>query len=310
MIVPNSAARNRSLSFTARGILQHLLSLPDGAKEDVRTLADRNPGVGRKGVENAVNELVAAGYYFRRTYRDDSGQVRTEVHVYDTPQSEDSPLPVMPGTGTPGTGHTGTLPTGVKEVVVKEVRKEPSLPSVSQVQTPAAPAAREGTKAKSTKAPKLTDGPLREAARILDRLKAIDTRLGLSRRQVEDLAPLVGAWLGNGATIAEITDAVVQGLPAKVYAPAKIVADRLTRKMPEPRRQWATYADCADGCGRVLPAGQDSGICGVCAGVVPAPFLQELAAESAGPVEPDPLVIERAASIRDAMRAARSAVSA
>lgn len=307
-MVPNSLARNRRLSFTARGLALHLISLPDGAKEDVRTLADRNPGVGRKGVANALDELVAAGYYLRFTIRDpETGKVWTETSIHDTPQSQDSPLPVMPGTGRPGSAEAGTLPTGVKNLVSKNVEKEPSLPSVSQVRTPAAPAAREDIapqEASDGEVPTLGD-----AVRVLSRLGAVDSRLKLSRRQVDDLAPLAGAWLGNGATVAEITDAVVQGLPAKVYSAAKLVADRLTRKMPEPRRQWRTFTDCADGCGRVLPEGQDSVICGVCAGVVPAPFLQELAAQAAGPVEPDPVVIERVASLRDAMRAARSAVA-
>ena len=71
-----------SPQFTARGILGYLLSLPDGAREDVRTLADKNPGLGRRGVAKALDELVALGYYVRRTVRDEiSGQVRTETHV-------------------------------------------------------------------------------------------------------------------------------------------------------------------------------------------------------------------------------------
>ncbi|MFD3659070.1 hypothetical protein ACFWVF_00475 [Streptomyces sp. NPDC058659] len=142
-----------------------------------------------------------------------------------------------------------------------------------------------------------------EAARILARLEAVDARLRLSQRQAQALVPLAAQWLQNGASVTEITDAVVQGLPAKVYAPAKLVADRLTRKLPAPRRAWAQYAECSDGCGRVLPAGQDSGICGVCAGVVPAPAVRELMTDRT----PDPAVTRVADDIRAALRARRSA---
>ncbi|MFE5616269.1 hypothetical protein [Streptomyces sp. NPDC056524] len=295
-VVPNALARNRKLSFTARGVAVHLISLLDGAQETVRTLADRNPGVGRKGVANALDELVAAGYYFRFTIRDtDTGQVWTETAIHDTPQMEDSPVPASPAPGDPAPGNAGTLPTGVKDPVSKDLGKTPSLPSVDQVQTPAPPA-REGSN-------KASQDHALEAARILSRLEAVDFRLRLSRRQTQALAPLAAQWLQNGASVAEITDAVVQGLPAKVYAPAKLVADRLVRKLPAPRRAWAQYADCSDGCGRVLPAGQDSGICGVCAGVVPAPAVRELTADRT----PDPAVAPAADGIRAALKARRSA---
>lgn len=104
---------------------------------------------------------------------------------------------------------------------------------------------------------------------------------------------------------------MVQGLPCKVYAAAKLVADRLTRKMPTPRRKWRTFAECSDGCGRLLPTGQDSGQCGVCAGTTKAPFLQELAVQAA---KSDPTfsvdVHDTADSIRAATRARRQGVAA
>ncbi|MFI9076092.1 helix-turn-helix domain-containing protein [Streptomyces sioyaensis] len=289
MIIPNSAARHRGLSFTARGILIHLLSLPDGAKEDVRTLADRNPGVGRRGVSKAVQELEDAGYYFRRTIRDpETGRVWTETFVYDTPQ--DWPLPASPGTGSPVVGNAGMLPSGVKDVSSKNLDKTLSSPSARKLQRSAA-LAREGFQE--------NEHPAQEAVRVLNDLKAVDARLRLSQRQVQELAPLAAQWLQNGTTAAEITDALTQGLPAKVYCAAKLVADRLTRKFPAPRRRWADYADCAE-CRNPLPAGQ-SGICATCTGVVLHPDLQALAAGSA----PDPAVAARASEIRAALRARR-----
>ncbi|KWT60570.1 hypothetical protein ADL21_18100 [Streptomyces albus subsp. albus] len=285
-MLANGTIRDRRLSFTARGILAHLLSLPDGAREDVRTLADRNPGVGRRGVSKAVQELEDAGYYVRRTIRDpETGRVWTETFVYDTPQ--DSPLPASPGTGAPETTKAGTLPSGVKELSKTPEKTFPS-PSVPKVQAPAAPV-REGFQE--------NEPETQDAARVLARLEAVDGRLRLSQPQVQELAPLAAQWFQNGASAGEITEAVTQGLPAKVWAPAKLVADRLTRKIPVPRRRWAEFADCS-GCRTPLPAGR-SGLCAVCSGAALHPDLQTLAVDDV----PDPAVVARAAEIRAAMRA-------
>ncbi|WP_328691197.1 helix-turn-helix domain-containing protein [Streptomyces caniferus] len=296
-VMSNGVLRDRRLSFTARGILGHLLSLPDGAREDVRTLADRNPGVGRRGVANAVQELVDAGYYVRRNVRDpETGRVRTETFVFDTPQTDASPLPASPGTGTPAVGNAGTLPSGVKDLVSKTPANPSPSPAVEAAPAPVAPVVREGDL-------KDSHGPHRtEAARILARLVSVDGRLKLSDRAVQELVPLAAQWLENGATVTDLTDAVVQGLPVKVYSASKLVADRLTRKLPAPRRAWSEFADCGT-CRNPLPAGQSSGICATCAGVVPHPDLVALAANST----PDPTVQAHAAGIRAALRARRVA---
>ncbi|NUK41793.1 hypothetical protein HRW13_13050, partial [Streptomyces lunaelactis] len=155
-------------------------------------------------------------------------------------------------------------------------KKTPPSPPAEEP-APAAPApAREGFSQKQ-------DKQTAEAARILRRFAAIDSRLSMSERQVAKLALSVADWLDRGATIGEITDAVTQGLPAKVYSAARLVADRLDRKRPERKRQWKQFADCATvGCGRLLPAGQESGICGVCSGVELTDFARELIAASQG----------------------------
>ncbi|MFE0771956.1 hypothetical protein [Streptomyces sp. NPDC058861] len=255
--MPNSTARNRKLSFTARGLWLHLISLPDGAKEDVRTLADNNPGVGRKGVANALDELVAEGYYFRFTIRDpETGRVWTQTALHDLPQTERSPVPAPPATGRPAPGSAGTSPSG-KRNSSKDQGKIPPLPPQD---SDGLTGAEQGEGASEKQ-----DKQAAEAVRILRRFAAIDSRLNLSERQVAKLAPSVADWLDRGATIGEITDAVTQGLPAKVYSAARLVADRLDRKRPERKRQWKRYTDCPEGCGNLLPAGQESGICTECA---------------------------------------------
>ncbi|MFI1655607.1 hypothetical protein ACH4ZU_11970 [Streptomyces sp. NPDC020472] len=255
--MPNRTARNRRLSFTARGLWLHLISLPDGAKEDVRTLADNNPGVGRKGVANALDELVAEGYYFRFTIRDsETGRVWTETAIHDLPQAEDAPVPASPATGDPAPGGAGASPSGERNFSKDQGKIPPFPPRASDA--PAGPERGEGDREKQ-------DKQTAEAARILRRFAAIDTRLKLSERQIAKLAPSVADWLDRGASIGEITDAVTQGLPAKVYSAARLIADRLDRKRPERKRQWKQYADCGEGCGNLLPAGQESGICTECA---------------------------------------------
>lgn len=296
-IIPNAIARNRGLSFTARGILVHLLSLPSGARVDVKTLADQNPGVGRKGVANALDELVAAGYYVRHTGRDPkTGRVRTETAVYDTPQGQEepavSPLPASPGTGEPADGKAGTLPTGVKELGCKDLENPSPSPSVQEPAVEAPVAAREGSSESQD---------LRQAVAVLARLEDADRRLRLSRKDLLRLAPLAARWLERNVPATELVDAVVQGLPPTVYSPARLVADRLTRKLPEPRRTWARYAECGQ-CRNPLPAGQSSGICAGCAGVAPAVPSEDPEALSA-------FVSARASAVRAAMRAARSAVA-
>ncbi|MFZ3499222.1 hypothetical protein ACODT5_39450 [Streptomyces sp. 5.8] len=135
---------------TPRGLLAYLLSLPDGAREDVRTLADKNPGLGRRGVSKTLDELVEIGYYVRRTVRDqDSGQVRTETYVFDTPQATGAaPLPAPAGTGEAEDGKAGTFPKGNKNS-----EEEPTHPVPAVADEPPAGRAEGATPDEPTPAP-------------------------------------------------------------------------------------------------------------------------------------------------------------
>ncbi|MEU6667587.1 helix-turn-helix domain-containing protein [Streptomyces sp. NPDC046727] len=266
-VLPNTVLRDRRLSFSARGILAYLLSLPDGAREDVRTLADRNPGLGRRGVSKAVDELIEHGYYVRRTWRDaETGRVRTETFVFDVPQDAASPLPPSSGTGCPGGGETGTLPTGVKNP-----GEEPSptpAPASSSVDSAA-----EGGREEASQQQEEASPEVGRAAAVLGRLGAVEPKLSLGAAEVLKIAPLAAEWLRRGVSELELRNALVSGLPASVIAPARFLTNRLERKMPAPRRAVdpaapavAVRAECGE-CGRPLPLGQSQGICGQCAGV-------------------------------------------
>ncbi|NWF28261.1 hypothetical protein HW130_18635 [Streptomyces sp. PKU-EA00015] len=292
VIIANKAIQDPRISHTARGILALVLSLPSGVKENVRTLSDNYPQ-GRNAVAKAVAELREFGYWVTKTGRDDeTNQIVSSVDVYELPNLAPAPVPTRPITSPAATRKAGTSPYGEKDSS-KHGEKNPPFPPAEPAQDEAAPfgaGEREGSSEKQD------DKQSAEAARILRRLAAIDTRLKLSDRQVSKLLPSVADWMDRGATIAEITDAVTQGLPAKVYSASKLIADRLDRKRPERKRQWKQYADCADGCGRVLPAGQESGICGICSGVQPSAVARELLSEAeSGPLAPEGLAAFRAA---------------
>jgi len=61
-IVGNHLAQHRELSLTAIGLATHILSLPEGAPVDIRSLAERFPE-GRDRVAFALRELEAHGIW-------------------------------------------------------------------------------------------------------------------------------------------------------------------------------------------------------------------------------------------------------
>lgn len=275
-VLGNEVLRDRRLSFTARGILAYLLSLPDGSREDVRTLADKHPGVGRRGVAKAVDELVQYGYYARRTVRDPlTGHVHTETFVSDTPPTEDRPQPPgsdpdpTPGTGEGKTGRAGASPQGTKTS-----GEEPSLPEAHEaheaLQAPEAPAPPEppGTVGQSA-----TQGTARGAA-LLARITAYEPRLRLGVTEMLALAPLAQRWLEHGVSDLEARSLLTDGLPRFVYSARALLADRLVRKLPAPRAPRdpaapaAPPAECGV-CRDPLPA--PDAHCGQCAGARTAP---------------------------------------
>lgn len=85
--VANSAARDRSISWRARGLLVELLSYPDGWETSVDKLVALGQLAeggceGRDAMRSAMNELVAAGYVLRTKYRD-GGKWMTTLDVSD-----------------------------------------------------------------------------------------------------------------------------------------------------------------------------------------------------------------------------------
>ncbi|MFF5926578.1 helix-turn-helix domain-containing protein [Streptomyces hydrogenans] len=328
VIIANKAIQDRRLSHTARGILALLLSLPDGVRMNVRTLADDYPQ-GRRAVERAVSELRLLGYWVTLTVRDErTHRIASTVDVYELPLLAPAPVPTRPVTGPVDTGNAGTFPSGEKNEGKHRERKgdeHPPFPPVEPEPEPAAapapapapepepeaapPAPQAAGEGHSDPTPDLAPTPdlepdpapdlpqAAEAARVLRGLASVDARLRLSARQVARLVPSVADWLDRGATVTEILDALTQGLPRTLYSAPAVLADRLDRKRPAHRRRWKTYADCADGCGRLLPEGRDSGACGACEGgaepSVPDPAPRPR--PPSGPLAPEGFAAFRAA---------------
>ena len=87
--VPNETARDKALSFRARGLLLYLLSHDDGWS----TSADRlrhEATEGRDAINTALRELVTFGYLVRTRKQDAKGRWDWAHYIYDTPQPIDT----------------------------------------------------------------------------------------------------------------------------------------------------------------------------------------------------------------------------
>lgn len=289
----NEVLRDSRLSFTARGILVYLLSLPDGTSENVRTLADRNPGLGRRGVSKALDELIKYGYYVRRTVRHpETNQLRTETAVFDTSQNADGPNPAPPGSGGPGDGHTGAIPygekTGGKNPPSPRARRADASGDARADASADAPESPAPAETSAAQASPIQESPPHEslpqasppasqegrAAGLLGRLGRVDPKLALGPTEVLSLVPLAIPWLERGVPESDIRCLLTSGLPRIVYSARALLADRLQRKLPPPSRRRDPVApadplaECTE-CHDPLPRGQNTGICRSCTGALP-----------------------------------------
>jgi len=83
-ILPNATARDRRLSFRARGLLALMLSYPPDWQFNRDWLARQTDGEGVTAVRTALQELEAHGYLVRRRIQVD-GRFQWVQRVYVTP---------------------------------------------------------------------------------------------------------------------------------------------------------------------------------------------------------------------------------
>ncbi|MEU9833438.1 hypothetical protein AB0D67_18100 [Streptosporangium sp. NPDC048047] len=256
--IPNSVLRDRRLSFTARGILVFLLSLPEGARQDAHTLADQHPGLGRRGVSKALNELVACGYYVRRTIRDPAtGRIRTETTVYDTPQrdvaqaTQVTPVTAVPATGTPAPGAAVTSPEGANDWE-KEKPPTPDRPPDIRAENDTDNCHYSPKAATGNGISKIPTNTVSSA--VIASFQNVDARLRVRTENAPKVAALVDEWFARGADAAAIRAAVTSGLPTGfLRSPVGIILYRLRTRMPAPvsasapvaARPAAECDDCA-----------------------------------------------------------------
>ncbi|MCX4747020.1 hypothetical protein OG455_16045 [Kitasatospora sp. NBC_01287] len=198
--LPDRLLQDRTLSYTARGLLADLLSRPDRWREDGRQMADSSPQ-GRAAIRKALKELTQAGYYWVVKTRLPDGTFRSEIHVFDTPQA------APPGVIPPGPGGAAPGPP-----VTQKTENRGEQPTRPVLPVPEA---------------------IREAVATLYRVIRPEPRLRLRESQAHALAPLVARWLELGSTAADLARALLDDLPATVTAPAGLLRNRLERKMPQ-----------------------------------------------------------------------------
>lgn len=298
-VLPNGLLQDRRLSFTARGLLADLLSRPDGWREDGRHMADTSPQ-GRGAIRKALKELAEAGYYRVEKIRMRDGTIRTETHVYDTPQLAVPSVP-RPVSGEATVGRAGAP-------LVKKRYQEPSHPaervdqqSATGGETADRPEGREEGHAIDQKPLAMPDEQISEAVATLFRVIRLEPRLRLGEAEATELAPLVALWLERGSTAQELAQALLPGLPVPLHSPVGVLRSRLKRKLPPvqaPQRPAKPrYAECAE-CHDPVP---QQGICAACAG------LGGQTVQIGGGAA---VAATGAARVRAAMLAARSALSA
>jgi hypothetical protein len=227
----NEVLRDSRLSFCARGILGYLLSLPEGQRGDIRTLAERTPE-GRERVASALRELERFGYLKRAVKRTAEGRIYTEVNVFDAPDGP--PSQVTPNTGFPGSGSPAASPDG--DHPVNERDEEPTLPAPS---------------ARHTEEGRQEDGneETKTGAELLARVARTEPKLSLGRLEALRLAPLVAEWRRRGASELYVIGSLTAGLPRDgVYHPAGFIESRLVAKMPAKRCAVPAKPEC-DQCG-------------------------------------------------------------
>jgi hypothetical protein len=239
-IVGNHLAQHRGLSATAIGIAVHILSLPEGARVDIRSLAEWFPE-GRARIACALRELEARGYVERVRERLPSGQMITRTYAFHAP--------VLTRARREGEPKTAAAPAAPPMKAAPPPNRAapyltaPDLPASGGLPCDAVPepvmapdAVRVGTsatEAETAEPPKPSrDEHHDEAEALLAGLRRTDIRLTLSGREVRRLAPLVVAWFENGLGRASVIHALTDGLPLQVRHPAGFLRNRLLDLLP------------------------------------------------------------------------------
>lgn len=284
-IIGNHLAQHRELSLTAIGLGTHILSLPQGASADIRTLAERFTE-GRDRIAFALRELEAHGYVERVRERVDGGRVVTRTYAYNAPAL--TRARGVTGEGSvAGVGAVATPvavpvvvpvaapvdPVSVRPVVEEEFvedavgEEEPVEGETGAVHSLVPPAAEVASDPDASERSEHHD----KAVALLVGLRRADDRFTLSQKDVRRLTPAVIAWFDNGVSGAAVRHALLDDVPALLKSAAGFLAYRLREQLPPPPpplpvlsglfEEWAAegepdpfyrMVDCAGGCNRAF----------------------------------------------------------
>ncbi|MGW3725322.1 hypothetical protein [Streptomyces sp. NPDC000851] len=118
-VFSNALLRDRSISWCAVGVLTYLLSLPNGARATIRTLAEQRKE-GRARIAGALHELEESRYLRRVVCKGrETGQLATVYEAFDTPYEDEPPTGDSEeaqslASGESGSASSGTPPSGLK----------------------------------------------------------------------------------------------------------------------------------------------------------------------------------------------------
>ncbi|MFF9480985.1 helix-turn-helix domain-containing protein [Streptomyces sp. NPDC014733] len=243
------------MSLVAIGVATHILSLPEGAAVDIRTLAERFPE-GRDRIAFALRELEAHGYVERVRERVQGGRFVTRTYAFHAPDLG---------------GDVGGEPGCVGEAPKEKPSPPAPAPAEPRPVRPVAPVPQVPSPAAEAPGGERHDA----ATALLVGLRRADDRLTLPRRDVRRLVPAVLAWLDNGASAAAVHRTLTADLPAELTYPAGLLAHRLRELLPPPLPEPSAPAagECpdagpppfqtCDGCERAF-RGRVPGLCRDC----------------------------------------------
>ncbi|MEU5300747.1 helix-turn-helix domain-containing protein [Streptomyces noursei] len=259
-IIGDHLAQHRELSMTAIGLGVHILSLPEGSRVDIRTLANRFPE-GRQRIAAGLRELEKHGYLKRVAKRLEDGRMVTVTISYNNPAATKERL----------AGEVKPVERAARPKPAPERKPAPAPPSTApRPEAPRRPPAPRPPLPRPRSSQHLTT-----ATALLANLRRDDARLLLPVRDIDRLAPGVAAWLERGVSPEDVRRALSADLPVPVRNPAGLVAHRLTALLPPPLPETppspppeptapgpAPFQTC-DGCERAF-RGREAGLCRDC----------------------------------------------
>ncbi|MFD4345602.1 helix-turn-helix domain-containing protein [Streptomyces coelicoflavus] len=244
VVIGNHLAQHRQLSLTAIGLATHILSLPESALVDIRTLADRFPE-GRERIASGLRELEEHGYLERVRERSETGRLVTRTYAHHTPERAVSPVVRRRAVAVVREGgQAAPRPSeGAREDSAKEGEQAQDAPAVvlrrSDPVAARVPSVDPRKPAEAAEAAIAsgsgTDGRHHgKAVALLAGLRRTDERLTLSSRDVNTLAPSVVRWFERGATTGLVHHVLTSELPVDMRRAAGVLAYRLRELLPPP----------------------------------------------------------------------------